>query len=478
MTRLPGFRDLRARFPYVAEVVLIIAAYLTSTLNYVQSMDARMELDVANAFAQSHQWFLRVHYPTSPGSGAVYGTGGHVFAAHDIGASLQWMPFAWLWAHHVISWSTETCIAALYDPLWGFVLLAVFYRLQRQLRVSTKSSLRATMLVAFGSLVWPYAHLSFDVLPTAALILAGTHTLLRATTEDAPRGYLLSGAFFGGAVLFRIDSVLAVLVAAGWVLVAVRGSQRRFRDVGYWGIGPAIALAITAWYNAVRFGGIFNDGHFGDPNVAVAHNPLMGVALELLSPERGLIVTMPVVLVALLGWRSLRNSQPALAWFVFLVPLAFAAVEGRLFNWSGADAWGPRLMVSSATLLLIPLGTVLDRWPALSTITKAFVVGVSALSVLIQCVAISMVYPLAPLAISNSDGTAFSTSQLVDAIHLLFHHGQQRPWWLDYLRPRSGAGLVISFAAWILFLALTWSLVRVLSNVVRRWNRNEVPAHR
>ena len=188
----------------------------------------------------------------------------------------------------------------------------------------------------------------------------------------------------------------------------------------------------------------------------------MGVALELLSPERGLFAMMPVVLVALLGSNGLRRTQAPLAWFLVLVPLSFAAVEGRLFNWSGADAWGPRLMVSSATLLLIPLGLVLDRWSSSSNVTKTFVGGVSAVSVLIQCIAVSMVYPLAPLTISNSDGTAFSSSQLSDAIHFLFHHGQQRPWWLDYLTPRSGTGLLISLMAWLALLLFAWSLSRVL----------------
>jgi len=444
--------------------VLIIAAYLTSTLNYVQSMDARMELDVANAFTQSHQWFLRVAYPTTPGSGAVYGTGGHVFAAHDIGASLQWLPFAWLWHHHFISWSTETCIAALYDPVWGFALLFFFYRLQRRLNVSPRSSLRATMLVAFGSLVWPYAHLSFDVLPTAALIMAGTELLVAATSGDEPRWYLWAGLCFGGALLFRIDSVLAVVPASLWVWWATRGSRLQRHHLARWALGPGAALLITAWYNEIRFGSIFNDGHFGDPNVAVAHNPLMGVALELLSPERGLLAMMPVVLVALLGWNGLRRTQAPLAWFLVLVPLSFAAVEGRLFNWSGADAWGPRLMVSSATLLLIPLGLVLDRWSSSSNVTKTFIVGVSAVSVLIQCIAVSMVYPLAPLTISNSDGTAFSTSQLSDAIHLLFHHGQQRPWWLDYLKTFASTNFVFMIFAWVLLLTLLVSLLMTATN--------------
>jgi hypothetical protein len=101
----------------MGEVVLVVSSYFLSTLNFVQGLDARMELDVANAFAESPQWFLRVRMPTTPGSGAVVGTGGYVYAAHDIGASLQWLPFAWLWHHHFISSTTESCIAALYDPL-------------------------------------------------------------------------------------------------------------------------------------------------------------------------------------------------------------------------------------------------------------------------------------------------------------------------------------------------------------------------
>ena len=309
MTRLSGIRQHVARFPYVAEVLLIVSAYLASTLNYVQSMDARMELDVANAFAQFHQWFLRVHYPTSPGSGAVYGTAGHVFAAHDIGASLQWLPIAWLWHHHAISWSTESCIAALYDPCWGLLLLVFFYRLQRRLSVTPRSSVRATLLVAFGSLVWPYAHLSFDALPTAALIMVGTELLLAATSGDEPRWYLWAGLCFGGAVLFRIDSVLAVVPASVWVWWATRGSRLQRHHLARWALGPGAALLITVWYNEVRFGNIFNDGHFGDPNVAVAHNPLMGLVLELLSPERGLLVMMPVVAVASSGGTPCDGSM-------------------------------------------------------------------------------------------------------------------------------------------------------------------------
>jgi hypothetical protein len=201
----------------MGEVVLVVSSYFLSTLNFVQGLDARMELDVANAFAESHQWFLRVRMPTTPGSGAVVGTGGHVYAPHDIGASLQWLPFAWLWHHHFISSTTESCIAALYDPLWGLVLLSLFFHVQRQLGVSERSSVRATLLVALGSLVWPYAHLSFDVLPTAALIMAGTDMLLAATTQGKNWQYVLSGVLYGGALLFRIDASIAAVAAASWV---------------------------------------------------------------------------------------------------------------------------------------------------------------------------------------------------------------------------------------------------------------------
>jgi hypothetical protein len=194
--------------------------------------------------------------------------------------------------------------------------------------------------VTLASLVWPYAHLSFDVLPTEALITAGTDMLLAATTQGRNWQYVLSGVFYGGALLFRIDASIDAVVAASWVWWTVWRKGASPVILATWVVGPAIALGITAWYNELRFGSIFNDGHLGDPNVVVAHNPLTGIALELISPEWGPMVVMPVALVALLGWRLLRQRNALLAWYVLEVPVLYATVEGRFFNWSGADAWG------------------------------------------------------------------------------------------------------------------------------------------
>jgi hypothetical protein len=82
-------------------------------------------------------------------------------------------------------------------------------------------------------------------------------------------------------------------------------------------------------------------------------------------------------------------------------------------------------MVSAAALLLIPLGLVLDNWVSYANATKALIVGLCGLSILIQCVAISILYPFAPLAISNSDAAAFHSSQVLDTVQNLLHHGQQ-----------------------------------------------------
>jgi hypothetical protein len=145
--------------------------------------------------------------------------------------------------------------------------------------------------------------------------------------------------------------------------------------------GLAVGLAPLALYNLLRFGSPLATGYAIGSGEDFSGNPLVGLAGLLISPYRGIVWFVPLIVPAVLllprAWRR-APAEVALAVGVAVVTLATYAAW---WTWWGGYTWGPRFLLPALPLLVLSIPLA---WPALGRPARAAVACVAVLSVLAQ----------------------------------------------------------------------------------------------
>jgi hypothetical protein len=364
-----------------------LAVYVFTANGHVQTTDYYQEVAVASRMVSGHGFDLPGVEP-APAGGIRPGLDGKNYSAHDLGSSLLLAPLALVPGTHRDGLPTTLLLflSTFMTPLFAAASVPVFADLLMELGVTVRSTIIAALMYAFGSIIWPFAHISFDVTFAATFVLLAVWGIARL---DRPRlqhrWAIIAGLALAWAIMIRVDAV----VVAGALSVAVVYRAWRARREGEkfagvliaWGLPMALGACVNLWYNAQRFGSVFDSGHAGDPNTQMNGSLVSGVAGQLISPGRGLLWFSPLVVVACFGWRRLfrHNRLVTIASVCAFSSVVF--VHGKLGNWSGEDTWGPRYLVPVAALSLLPLGLVVDGLRRAST-TRRRVLHVGATAVI------------------------------------------------------------------------------------------------
>jgi len=241
----------------------------------------------------------------------------------------------------------------------GALIPAVLYLYgRRRLGVSRMHAAGVAIVIAFGTIVFPYSTMFFAHVPSALFLLLAL-TLLRSRP-------LLAGAAAGVAGACFLISAIAALVLAG---LAWKDSAKKALLFVAGGVPFAIGLAAyqgvcfgSPFVTAVERSGSFTEkglllGVFGGPQLT----RLWGLTF---SEYRGLFFGSPVLLFAIAGLvlmvRQRRFRAEAIA--IGAIALLFLLLNASFNGWHGGAAYGPRYLLPVIPLLGIAMMLVADRF--------------------------------------------------------------------------------------------------------------------
>jgi len=194
--------------------------------------------------------------------------------------------------------------------------------------------------------------------------------------------WFVLGLVAGLALLVRWQLVLYPLA---WGLVELPKRPRRVALSSF-------GFALVSWHLPFTWWRLF-----GSPFVVPAslqrQRPFLAgpvfVKEVLFSPERGLFVWSPLVLLALLGLMPLFRRERRLSIFFALAFLFQLLMNASLYDWYGGWAFGMRRMTELYPLLVCSLAVLLVSVPPLSRKPRALL-GLSLGAVLFLCLAFSL----------------------------------------------------------------------------------------
>ncbi len=167
------------------------------------------------------------------------------------------------------------------------------------------------------------------------------------------------------AMLARVASIpfLAIILFWGWRT----GISRK----GW--ISAAVAVVagflIIGFQNYLTRGGFFATGYSRQDFTTPLLTGLYGL---LFSPERGVLIFFPLVILILQALAVLKSEDKSLLWLATTILIVSLVFHGRFWTWHGGWTNGPRFLIPSIALFLPVLTQLMLRFSELSKGKRVF----------------------------------------------------------------------------------------------------------
>ena len=349
--------DRRLRAIAVVTSVAVWLVFITTAGGTMATGDAVAMFEAARSLVDRRA----IDVPPHQSSEQWRGVDGRYYTPFGIGQSLFDVPF--LVAGRAASRATGLTLGDPDTIPKAFVAasstipaaIAVLFGLLLSWRLSSdaRSSVLAALVLAFGTMLWPYAKFGFNAALTTGALTAGVYGLAAGAIDRRTWVAAAGGAALGLALLTRHEMILAALSGLGWFAWQVRHERSARRLIVAAAVPVCVAVTVWMTLNAMRFGDAWHTGH--EPEFAWS-----GFRAFLFSPSGALLLYSPPALasVALLG--SARAGQP-LSWLLLLVIAPLFVFYATLEDWLGTRSYGPRYFVPLVPLLVAPLAVWFAR---------------------------------------------------------------------------------------------------------------------
>ncbi len=384
--------------------LLCLALYMLLAAGGGTSLDGGVMYDTTKAIVDRHTLALPPHHHGLPDAHRTF-----FYSKYGLAQSVAEIPLYVVGKAVAASLAptlaraTPMAITMLTNGIITAASVWLFFLLAYELCGAMRGAAVAALLLGLASPYLVYAKTDFSE-PLSALGLTGAVLfLVRARREPTIARFAVSGLCVALALLTKLTAgfVLPVLLIYA-VYTALAPDADGARPLGVdvavrlveWGLGMALGLVVTAWYDLARFGSITNTGYHGQDTPFHA-SPWQGLEGLLVSPGKGLLLFCPLVVLALPLWPLLMRRRRPEA----LLALGIAAITLLVFAtypvWWGGVCWGPRYLVPVLPFILLPLaffGEVFDRWKARpgGLLPRRAAMAVIGLSLVVQALGVAV----------------------------------------------------------------------------------------
>lgn len=297
---------------------------------------------------------------------------GHFYTLFPIGVSLVALPVVYALdiAGVNMPWGkTEKLVASLVMALTAVVLYGLACR-----RLDVCRALLLALVFAFCTPAWSIGSRGLWQHGPSMLMLALALWLI-ALAETRPWLIQLAGLPLAFSYVVRPTNAISIVVLSLFVLLRYR---KFFLPYLLWALGVAVPFYLYmfsvcgspfSWYYAVG-------------RVGYAETLAEALIGNLASPNRGLFVFSPVLLLSFYGiWLKRRRRPEPLDWFLIAVIVLHWVVVSSHQPWGGSHTFGNRIMSDLVPYFMYFLIPVLAALPGPPGPSRAMLVGAFVLLV-------------------------------------------------------------------------------------------------
>ncbi|HUF18196.1 MAG TPA: glycosyltransferase family 39 protein [Thermoanaerobaculia bacterium] len=249
---------------------------------------------------------------------------------------------------------TQELFLAIEPVLLSTLIVLLVFLWSERLTGDRLRAIGYALVAAFCTLIWPYAYFGMEVQQSLFLLLAA-FMALAGTSRRGWGWWVLFGLCCGMILSVKPSSIVMAPAVAFLIFRSHASDMEPGRIARMWAaisITLMMFLANTWWRN--RDEGLVNawSGFLGEHSVADPLAWAFNVVALIGSPGKGLIVYVPVAIVAAICFRRAWERQRDLAIFTMLALVSLTAALATVDYWSD-ETWGPRHLHALAAPLVL-----------------------------------------------------------------------------------------------------------------------------
>jgi hypothetical protein len=334
---------------------------------------------------------LRVMAGTPSSGEGMVGRGGHRYGRAGLTQPLLEAPAYWLGmkldelSSNGRNYRWRATVLQLFDPAMAALTVVAIFALLVLRDISERRALLVAALCAVATLIWPYSKIGMDTTLMAMLALTVLAAAWAARRPTAGRFALLGAAM---ALTMNSKGYGALLMLGALPLCAPAllrlPRERRIAVLAAFAVPVICGFVAAGWYNWYRTGSVtdFDNTYIAGRVLAVPFS----VAGLLVSPGKGLLLYSPLVVLGLLGLRDLSRADRPLAGTIVLTAVINILVIAISISWAD-ETWGPRYLVPSAWLLVLPIA-----WWLTNRRRRRWLIAVAAAGACVQFAGVFVSY--------------------------------------------------------------------------------------
>jgi len=331
-------------------LLMCLVIYVFSAKGYIQVSDTSFSLQTAEAIVQRGQFDI----PYGAG-GTLTWRDGRSYSKYGIGLPLYYIPAVAI--SRPLSRATGLPNPELTSFLISFanipfaILALVFFsKLLRLFGIAEIYSGLLLVGLGLGSLTWPYAVSDFSEAMQMGLLMLAVYGVVRRSYP----ALLAGGMAFAWLILVKLIYVVTFPVFAIYLFTRPGGLRHRLKIAALFTFPFFVGCGFLSWLNVVRFGSALQSGYGGESGRFYPSQLWHTIPQLLVSLDKGLFIFCPILIVGIMGWKGFFERRPAEATLCLALIVENLLWSASWWSWYGGWSWGPRLLVPTIPLWLLP----------------------------------------------------------------------------------------------------------------------------
>ena len=252
--------------------------------------------------------------------------------------------------------------------------VAVMFDVARRLSSRLWVAYATAFAFAFGTQAWGIASRTMWMQAPSMLCMA-LALLFALKSVSSPRYFTALGAVLALGYFVRPTNAVPLFAFGVWALVKHRAFVTRYV------VGASVVAVAFLAANLALYGQPLQP-YFRASRLAITPTAVQALLANLVSPSRGILIFVPITILAALGFRMRAKARTLTSLDVVIAATIFGYWIGvSLFpDWTGGWSYGPRLLADVVPLMVWFLPPIFE---ALARSRNTVVIGLAALLVVL-----------------------------------------------------------------------------------------------
>ena len=364
--------------------IFLVLIYTLTAKGYLAVPDSEFSLRTAKSIVEDGS--LTIKAANFEGGYVFHTDDGRIYSKYGIGLALLWIPY--VLAGKLIAPLTSLpedliiCfLISFYNIFFGAGAAVLMFYIIKFFKGSNQVALVMAFLLGLATMCWRYSVYDFSEVAQMFFFLLTIYCVLKNTRKSL----IIGGVSFGFLVLIRVANVIYLPAFLLYFFLKDKPiNKKNLKHVFYFLSFVIIFGLFILFLNYIRFGNIFE---FGYGNEALKFYPATmprNIFRLLFSLDKGIFIYNPLLLLGILGYfKFFKLFRKETIFFGSIIVLNLC-VFASWWLWEGGWSWGPRFLVITIPLYLLPLFVFLRK----KKIIKGLLIFFVLVSFLIQIVSV------------------------------------------------------------------------------------------